>query len=145
MDIPAHVNALTALIIGRLIRVHRTVGPGLLESIYRRCVSYELQRAGCVVEEERKLPLIYEDLQFDCAYRLDMIVNDEVVLEIKSVQGLEQIHGAQLLTYLRLSNCPVGLLVNFNTPVLKDGLRRFINSRYATVPARPAAEGTGRP
>lgn len=140
MEIPAHVNELTHLIIGILIRVHRTLGPGLLESIYRRCVAYELRRAGCTVEEERPVPLVYGDLRFDCAYRVDMIVNNQVVLEIKSVERVEHVHGAQLLTYLRLTDCPVGLLVNFNTPVLKDGLKRFVNSRTNDV-AAPGAPG----
>jgi GxxExxY protein len=128
MDIPAALNELTHRIIGILIRVHRTLGPGLLESVYRRCVAYELRHAGLRVDEERAVPLVYGDMQFDCAYRADMVVNDQVLLEIKSVERLEQLHGSQLLTYLKLMNCPVGLLVNFNAPVLKDGLKRFVNS-----------------
>lgn len=127
MDVPDHLNRLTHTIIGCLIRVHRKTGPGLLESIYRRCSAHELKRAGCKVDEERTVPLVYEDLTFDCAYRVDMIVNDLVVLEIKSVERMEPVHGSQLLTYLRLTGCPIGLLVNFNTPVLKKGIKRFVN------------------
>lgn len=137
MDIPATSNDLTHAIIGKLIRVHKALGPGLLESVCRRCVVYELRLAGYKVDEERAVPLVYGDMRFDCAYRLDVVVNDQVVLEIKSVERLEHVHGAQLLTYLRLTGCPIGLLVNFNTPVLKDGLKRFIN--WAAIsPASPA-------
>jgi GxxExxY protein len=127
MDIPAPLNELTHAIIGTLIRVHRALGSGLLESVCRRCVAYELRQGGYKVEEERPVPLVYGDMRFDCAYRVDMVVNDQVVLVIKSVERLEHVHGSQLLTYLRLTGCPIGLLVNFNAPVLKDGLKRFVN------------------
>jgi GxxExxY protein len=140
MDVPEHLNELTHLIIGKLIRVHRVVGPGLLESVYRRCVAYELRQAGCRVEEERAIPLVYEEMTFDCAFRLDMIVNDQVVVEIKAVEALEPVHGSQLLTYLRLAQCPIGLLANFNTTVLKNGLKRFLNpaalERISAEPGR---------
>jgi len=128
MDLPEHLNDLTHAIIGVMIRVHRVLGPGLLESIYRRCVAYELRQAGFKVDEERAVPLVYGDLRFDCAYRVDLLVNDQVVIEIKSVERLEPVHGSQLLTYLRLTSCPVGLLTNFNTDVLKNGLKRFVYS-----------------
>jgi GxxExxY protein len=140
MDVPAAFNELTYRIIGIMIRVHRILGPGLLESVYRRCVAYELRQAGFKVEEERPVPLVYGDMQFDCAYRADMIVNEQVLLEIKSVERLEQVHGSQLLTYLRMMNCPIGLLVNFNTAVLKEGVKRFVNSA-----AIPLDRGTDAP
>ncbi len=140
MDAPEHLNRLTHTIIGCLIRVHQKIGPGLLESIYRRCSAYELKRAGCRVEEERAIPLVYGDMTFECAYRVDLIVNDLVVLEIKSVERLESVHGSQLLTYLRLTGCPIGLLVNFNTPVLKSGIKRFINLPGQTLAPAPAIE-----
>ena len=127
MDLPSHLKDLTHNIIGCLIRVHRKLGPGLLESIYRRCSAYELKQAGFRVEEERWIPLEYGDLKFDCAYRIDLVINELVVLEIKAVERLDPVHGAQLLTYLRLTGCPVGLLVNFNAAVLKNGIKRFIN------------------
>lgn len=136
MEIPGELNDLTHAIIGILIRVHRILGPGLLESVCRRCVAYELRQAGYEVDEERAVPLVYGDMHFDCAYRLDMIVNDQVVLEIKSVERLEQVHGSQVLTYLRLTNAPIGLLVNFNSPVLKAGLKRFVN--WSAVPPSEA-------
>jgi GxxExxY protein len=138
MDPSESLNELTHRIIGLLIRVHRVLGPGLLESIYRRCVAYELRQAGYKVDEERPVPLVYGDMQFVCAYRIDMIVNDQVVIEIKSVERLEQVHGSQLLTYLRLTNCPIGLLVNFNTSMLKNGLKRFINSPAGCSGPEPA-------
>lgn len=127
MNVPEHLNELTHLIIGCLIRVHRQVGPGLLESTYKSCSAYELRQAGCAVDEERPLPLVYGDVKLECGYRLDVVVNELVIVEIKAVERLEPVHGAQVLTYLRLSGCPVGLLVNFNTPVLKAGIKRFIN------------------
>jgi GxxExxY protein len=139
MDLPQDLTDLTQRIIAGMIRVHSSLGPGLLESIYRRCVAYELRGAGMKVDEERPIPLLYGEMKFDCAYRVDLIVNETVVIEIKSVEHLEPVHGAQLLTYLRLTDCPVGLLANFNTPVLKSGLRRFVNwrsSRLAPAPAR---------
>lgn len=139
MDLPQDLTDLTQRIIGVLIRVHASLGPGLLESIYRRCVAYELRQTGFKVDEERPIPLVYGDLRFDCAYRVDLTVNDTVVIEIKSVQHLEPVHGSQLLTYLRLTDCPVGLLANFNTPVLKGGLKRFVYWHSSRLQPQPPA------
>jgi GxxExxY protein len=125
--LPQHLNRLTELIIGCAIRVHRALGPGLLESTYKRCTAHELRLASCQVDEEVALPLQYRDLTIERAYRVDMIVNDTVVVEIKAVDRVQPLHEAQVLTYLRLTGCPVGLLINFNSHLLKDGVRRFVN------------------
>jgi GxxExxY protein len=127
MDIPDWLNEVTHQIIGVMMRVHRALGPGLLESVYRRCLAYELRQARFKIDEERAVPLVYGEIRFDCAYRVDMVVNDQVVIEVKSVESLEPVHAAQLLTYLRLTECPIGLLANFNTAVLKNGLKRLVN------------------
>lgn len=118
-------EAATEQIIGGAIEVHRALGPGLLESAYRRCLMQELKLREVTVEAEVAVPLVYKGLALDCGYRLDLIVNDEVIVEVKCVAALLPIHTAQLLTYLRLTGKRVGLLINFNVPVLKDGLRRI--------------------
>jgi GxxExxY protein len=112
--------------IGLAIKVHRAVGPGLLESVYEECLSFELARAGMRFERQVELPLIYEGIRFDRAWRADIIIERSVVLEIKSIESILPVHGSQLLTYLMLSGCRIGLLLNFNTKLLKDGLRRFV-------------------
>jgi GxxExxY protein len=113
-------------VIGLAIKVHRTVGPGLLESVYGDCLGFEIARAGMRFERQVDLPLIYEGVRFERAYRADLIVEKSVVLEIKSIEMILPVHVSQVLTYLRLSGCHIGLLLNFNTKLLKDGLRRFI-------------------
>jgi GxxExxY protein len=123
----SQVNALTQRIIGAAIQVHRTLGPGLLESVYLACLLYELRAAGLSVETQHKVPIHYGDVQIDCGYRIDALVEATVIVEVKSIAELAPIHEAQLLTYLRLSNRPVGLLINFNTKVLTHGVRRLIN------------------
>lgn len=117
---------LTERIIGLAIKVHRRLGPGLLESIYEQCLGWELGQAGLMFARQVPLAVVYEGLTLPCAYRADMIVEQEVIVEVKSVDRLLPVHEAQLLTYLRLSECRVGLLMNFNTTVLKDGLRRRV-------------------
>jgi GxxExxY protein len=121
-------NEITERIIGCAINVHRTLGPGLLESAYTVCLDYEMKKQGLKVEREKPIPLCYEDLTIDCAYRLDLLVNDSVVIEVKSVEKLEEVHLAQVITYLRLTECEVGLLINFNVKILKNGLRRVLNT-----------------
>jgi len=123
----SRVNALTQPVIGAAIQVHRTLGPGLLESVYLACLLYELRAAGLSVETQHKVPVHYGDVQIDCGYRIDALVESTVIVEVKSIAELAPIHEAQLLTYLRLSNRPVGLLINFNTKVLAHGVRRRIN------------------
>lgn len=121
------LNKITEGIIGAAIEVHRTLGPGLLESAYVACLVYELMQRGFKVTQQAPLPLIYKDVKLDCGYRLDLLVNDAVIIEVKSVESLEPIHEAQLLSYLRLADCKVGLLINFNVKLLKHGIKRFVN------------------
>ena len=121
-----HINALSYEVIGAAIEVHRTLGPGLLESSYRECLCRELSLRNIQFKRECGLPLQYKGLRLDCDYRMDVLVADLVVVEIKAVEALAPIHDAQLLTYLRLGGWKVGLLINFNVVVLKDGIRRRI-------------------
>jgi len=118
---------LTEVIIAAAIEVHRSLGPGLLESAYAACLAYELQCRGLRAEREKALPLRYKEVNLDCGYRLDFIVESTVVVELKSVGRLERIHEAQLLSYLRLSGFRIGLLINFNVLRLTSGVRRLIN------------------
>lgn len=124
------INQITNRIIGAAIKVHTELGPGLLESAYQECLFYELREEGHKVEKEKAMPLIYNDVQMDCGYRVDLFVEDQVIVELKAVKSIEDIHVAQLLTYLKLSNCKIGLLLNFNVFRLKDGITRLINKYY---------------
>jgi len=136
---PDDANGLTARIIGCAIHVHRAVGPGLLESVYHRCMMLELTEAGLRAASGIAVPLIYRGVQLGAAHYLDVLVEDLVVLEIKSVAVIAPIHSAQLITYLRLTGKTVGLLINFNVPVLKDGVKRVINPESRRIrPFRPA-------
>jgi len=119
-------NDLTHRVIGLAMRVHTRLGPGLLEQAYKHCLRHELGRASIPYQCEAALPLDYDGAHLDCGYRADLIVASRVLLELKSVEHILPLHEAQLLTYLRLSGCRVGLLLNFNTPALKDGIRRRI-------------------
>ena len=121
------LNCITQKIIGAAINVHRALGPGLLESAHEACLAFELIQNGLRVEQQKPLPLVYREVKLDCGYRLDLLVEGGVIVEIKSVDGLLPIHEAQLLSYLRLSSCKVGLLINFNVKVLKNGIRRLVN------------------
>lgn len=107
--------------------MHRALGPGLLESTYETCLVYELRERGLTVEQQKPLPVRYKDIELECGYRLDVLVEGRVVVELKSVEQLEPIHKAQVLTYLRLSGCRIGLLMNFNVKVLKDGICRLVH------------------
>lgn len=120
-------NQITEKIIGCAIKVHQNLGPGLLESAYQECLFYELKKAGLRVEKEKPLPLIYEDVKLECGYRLDLLVEDTIIVEIKSVEALNDIHLAQVLTYLKLNDSKIGLLINFNALQLIKGLKRVIN------------------
>jgi GxxExxY protein len=121
-----HGEDLTRRIIGLAMRVHRRLGPGLLESVYHQCLCYELSQAGLAFEQQVPLPIRYGDVEIESSYRADIIVGDEVILELKSVEKLNPLYEAQLLTYLRLSSCRIGLLINFNTLSLADGIRRRV-------------------
>jgi GxxExxY protein len=117
---------LTDRIIGLAIKVHRTLGPGLLEAVYRQCLCWELHHDGLPFEAEVPLPIVYQDMRIDRGFRADIIVGGTILLELKSVERILPVHEAQTLTYLRLSNCTVGLLLNFNCVLLKEGLHRFV-------------------
>jgi len=121
-------NELTHKVIGCAMKVHSALGPGLLESAYEECLAYELSKSGIMVERQKPMPLVYDGVKLDCGYRMDILVEGKLVLELKAVDMLNDIHLAQILTYLKLSGCELGLLINFNVVKLKDGLRRVINS-----------------
>lgn len=120
-------NELSRIIIGSAIKVHSALEPGLLENAYQECLYYELRKDGFDVQKEKSLPLMYEGVQLDCGYRVDLLVENKIVLELKSVSALADIHTAQLITYLRLGNYRLGLLINFNEPLLKYGIKRIVN------------------
>ncbi len=119
-------DELTRQIIGAAIEVHKALGPGLLEATYEACLIYELKQRGLRVEWQKSVPVGYKEVKLDCGFRLDLIVEESVIVEIKSVAELVKVHEAQLLTYLKLSDCRVGLLINFNVWKLKQGIRRII-------------------
>ncbi|SNT16066.1 GxxExxY protein [Ekhidna lutea] len=126
------INEITEKVIGCAIAVHTELGPGLLESAYQECLFHELQLEGLNVEKEKPLPLVYKDVKMECGYRVDLLVENKVIIvELKSVEALTNVHVAQVLTYLKLSNNKIGLLINFNSFRIKDGLRRLINKYYS--------------
>ena len=127
------LNQITSRIIAAAIEVHRTLGPGLLESAYHACLLYELRLAGLKVISKKKLPVVYKAAMMDCYYELDLLVEDKVVVEIKSVEQVLPVHDAQLVTQLKLANLSVGLLLNFNVPVMKDGITRKLNRTALTA------------
>ena len=127
MNEDEQLDLITRRIIGAAIQVHRALGPGLLESAYEACLAYELAQAGLKVERQKELPLRYREVSLDCGYRLDLVVEGCVIVEIKAVDELALIYQAQIMSYLRLSGLKVGLLINFNVQVLKRGLKRVVN------------------
>jgi GxxExxY protein len=122
------LNQITESIIGAAIDVHKALGPGLLESAYESCLAFELGQRGLKVEQQKTLPVVYRSVKLDCGYRIDLLIEDSVIVELKSVDALLPIHQAQLLSYLKFSDCRVGLLVNFNVQILKTGIRRIVNN-----------------
>jgi GxxExxY protein len=120
-------NEISNIIIGCAIEVHRALGPGLLESAYEECLTYELRKAGLIVEKQRPMPIVYKEVKLDHGYRMDLLVEGKVVIEIKTVEMFTDVHTAQLLTYLKLGDYRLGLLLNFNVSVLKNGIKRIIN------------------
>jgi GxxExxY protein len=126
------INEITSIIIDRAIKVHKELGPGLLESAYKECLVYELMQSGLKMEKEKPLPLVYSEVKLECGYRVDIMVEDKVIVEIKSVEALADIHTAQVLTYLKLANCKIGLLMYFNVTLLKNGIKRCIKKYYTT-------------
>lgn len=125
-EIPSSLNQLSNDIIGLAIKVHKSLGPGLLESAYKECLYYEIVNAGYFAEKEKVLPLVYETIKLDAGYRIDIHVEKELILEIKSVDTLTDVHTAQLLTYMKLSDNRLGLLINFNVTLLKNGIKRLV-------------------
>lgn len=122
------IDALGTAIIGAAIRVHRVLGPGLLESAYQKCLEYELRKTGLRVDCELVLPVLYESVHIDAGYRIDMLVEGLIIIENKTVEHILPIHEAQLLTYLKMKGCRLGYLLNRNVPVMKDGIRRMVNN-----------------
>ena len=121
------INKLSNKIIGAAIEVHKGLGPGLLESAYEECLCYELGLREMFFERQKSLPVMYKEKQLDCGYRIDVLVEKSIILELKAVDKIEAIHKAQLLTYLKLSNISLGLILNFNVPVMRDGIVRIVN------------------
>ena len=126
MDHENKYSELTSKIIACAIEVHKALGPGLLESAYEECLAYELRNAGLRVEQQKALPVVYKDIKLDCGYRIDILVEDTVVVELKSVDALSPVHEAQILTYLKFSEKKIGLLMNFNVTLLKNGMKRYM-------------------
>lgn len=125
-------NEITGQVIGCAIEVHKALGPGLLESAYKECLYYKIFKAGLNVVKEKPMPLIFEEVILECGYRIDLLVENRIVIEVKSVEALNDIHMAQTLTYMKLGNYHLGLLINFNVLTLKDGIKRIIHT-----PQRP--------
>lgn len=119
-------SELSNKVIGCAIEVHQTLGPGLLESAYQQCLHFELLSNGLSVETEKPLPVIYKGVELDCGYRMDIVVENEIIIELKSIQKIEPVHEAQILSYMKLSGIKYGFLMNFNSVLLKDGLRSFV-------------------
>jgi GxxExxY protein len=132
------LNGISGSIIGAAIEVHRQLGPGLLEGAYEACLGYELIARGHAIDRQKPLPTIYKGVSVDCAYRLDMVVDQQVIVEIKAVEHLLPIHQAQILSYLRLSGLPLGLLINFNGATLRQGVRRFRPFQPLSVSSVPS-------
>jgi GxxExxY protein len=142
-DVVSDINEITEKIIGCAIEVHRALGPGLLESAYEECLAFELIESGLEVARQLIVPLVYKKISLDCGYKLDMMVERKVIVELKTVEALLPIHEAQLLTYLRLCNCPVGLLINFHVPVLKQGIKRLVLGKNSPQRRRGAESDLG--
>lgn len=119
------INDLTETIIGLAIEVHRNLGPGLLESAYKECLRYEIKKMNIPVEHEKPLPLLYKEIKLEQGYRIDLLVDNQLVIELKTVEAFTEVHFAQILTYMKLGNYSTGLLINFNTKMLKQGIKRF--------------------
>jgi GxxExxY protein len=127
MEVMMNMNQLSSKIIGAAIEVHKTLGPGLLESAYEECLCHELSIQGLLFEKQKPLSIDYKGKKMDCGYRLDIVVEKAVIIELKSCEKIEPIHKAQLLTYLKLSGLNLGLILNFNVPLMRDGIVRIVN------------------
>nr|WP_294783461.1 GxxExxY protein [uncultured Flavobacterium sp.] len=122
------LNTISYKIIGLAIEVHKQLGPGLLESAYQECLYYELVNSGFTVEKQKALPIIYKDIKLEHGYRIDLLIENKIVIELKTVEAFTDVHFAQILTYLKLGNYPLGLLINFDSKILKNNIKRFINT-----------------
>ena len=122
------INDLSYKVIGLAIEIHRELGPGLLESAYQECLFYELKKAGLQIEKEKALPIVYKEVKLDHGYRIDLLVENTLVIEVKTVENFTDVHFAQVLTYLKLGKFPLGLLINFDSKILKNNIKRFINN-----------------
>jgi GxxExxY protein len=120
-------NEIANKVLGLAIEVHQALGPGLLESAYKETLAYKINKSGLFVEKEKSMPLIFEEVKLDCGYRMDLLVENKLVVEIKSVEAINDVHLAQVLTYLKLGDYKLGLLLNFNVPLMKSGIKRVIN------------------
>ncbi len=121
-------NHISSIVFNSALRVHRALGPGLMENSYQECLYFELNKQGLYVEKEKVLPLIYHEVKLDIGYRIDLLIERKVVIEIKAVKALDDIHMAQIITYLKLSECKLGMLINFNVALIKDGIKRVVNN-----------------
>jgi GxxExxY protein len=121
-------NELSRIVLGQAIIVHRAMGPGLLESVYETCLCHRLGNTGLMIERQKPIPLVFEEVKMECGFRCDVVVENKLIIEIKSVEGLNEVHFAQVLTYLKLTRIKLGLLLNFNVLQLKDGLKRVVNN-----------------
>lgn len=120
-------NEIATIVIESSIKVHKNLGPGLLESAYQECLTYEIQKRNILVEKQKPLPLIYDNVKLDLGYRIDIMIENKFIVELKSIDAIHEIHLAQVLTYLKLSNCKLGMIINFNVTLLKHGVKRVIN------------------
>lgn len=125
-------NEIGKIIVNCVFKVHKELGPGLLESTYEECLKYELVKTSLKVEQQKALPVVYKDVKLECGYRIDLLVQDKVIIENKSVETLNDIHLAQILTYLKLSDCKLGFLINFNVKLIKNGIKRVVNNLSET-------------
>jgi len=121
-------NEISKIVFDCALKVHKNLGPGLLESAYEECMFYELMKTGLIVEKQKPIPLIYEDVKLDIGYRLDIIIENKVIIELKAVEALNDVHLAQVLTYLKLTDCKLGMLINFNVVLIKNGIKRVVNN-----------------
>lgn len=126
-----HGNEISKIIFDLGLKIHKSLGPGLLESAYEECLYYEISKMGLFVEKQKSMPLVYEEVKLDAGYRLDLIVENKVIIEVKSCYELTDVHLAQIITYLKLSKCKLGLLINFNESLFKNGYRRVLNGNVA--------------
>ena len=121
-------NEISAIVIREAIHIHKVLGPGMLEAVYKECLYYRLVKSGLSVEKEKPIPVVFEEVKMECGYRADLLIEGKVVIEIKSIEAIADVHLAQTLTYLKFSNCKLGLLMNFNVSLLKDGVKRVVNN-----------------